>query len=205
MFKILLIIFLIALISFFAPIFQLIRRKKLHLKLLYAYLILGLLAHIIMLCIYYLLGNANPITHLYNFLSFILLMLFFKRNGLNQKVTFGTLFIGTLVFSIEVSSVRRWFDPSFIFYVYSLFVISLASASRLYKIYKGNQSLNSFEFYFSTTFFIYSVSSMLIGIYDVELRNKSEITAFILLLLNNLFTIFQNLGITYSLWKLKEA
>jgi hypothetical protein len=168
-------------------------------------LIIGLLAHLIIIVQIIYSGNANPITHIYNFLSFILLMFLFKRNGLHQNVTFGTLFIGTFLFSIEVSSVRRWFDPSFIFYVYSLFVISLASVSKLYKIYKGNQSLNSFEFYFSTTFFIYSVSSMLIGIYDVELRNKSEITAFILLVLNNLLTIFQNLGITYSLWKLKEA
>jgi hypothetical protein len=132
-------------------------------------------------------------------------MLLFKKNGLNQNVLVGTLFIGTLLFSIEVSSIKRLFDPSFVFYVYSLFVISLISAFNLIKIFNGNQSLKSFDFNFSTTFFIYSVSSMLIGIYDVELRNKSEITAFILLILNNSLTIFQNLGITYSLWKLKEA
>jgi hypothetical protein len=205
MFKFLLFLFLIALISFFAPIFQLYGREKFQFKLLNAYLFLGLLAHIIMLCIYYSLGNANPITHIYNFLSFILLMLLFKKNGLNQNVLVGTLFIGTLLFSIEVSSIKRLFDPSFVFYVYSLFVISLISAFNLIKIFNGNQSLKSFDFNFSTTFFIYSVSSMLIGIYDVELRNKSEITAFILLILNNSLTIFQNLGITYALWKLKEV
>jgi hypothetical protein len=204
MFELVYCFFFLALLSFSIPILRIFVGKHQH-SLLKSYLIIGLLAHLIIIVQIIYSGNANPITHIYNFLSFILLMLLFKRNGLHQNVTFGTLFIGTLVFSIEVSSVRRWFDPSFIFYVYSLFVISLASVSRLYKIYKGNQSLNSFEFYFSTTFFIYSVSSMLIGIYDVELRNKSEITAFILLVLNNLLTIFQNLGITYSLWKLKEA
>jgi hypothetical protein len=205
MFEFLLIIFLTALVSFFAPISQLYTRKRFQFKLLFAYLFLGLLVHILMLSIYYLLGNANPITHVYNFSSFILLMFLFEKNGLNKKVTFCALLFGFLLFAFEVSSVKRWLDPSFIFYVYSLFVISLASASILFKIIKRTQGLNSFEFYFSTTFFIYSVSSMILGIYDVELRNKSEITAFILLLLNNLLTIFQNLGIAYSLWKLKEA
>lgn len=194
----------IASVSYLTPfLFQNMRKNLSQIITLKLFLIIGFSGNILMLFYSRFYGNPFFIAHIYDFIQYILLILLFKNLGF--KFLFPITLIPISVFLYESVFLDGWLNNNELFYVISTLFISVISFIRLYQNLTRISDNNYFFNIIHGTFFICSISSIILGIYENEIRDGDVITAFFLIFLNNFITIVQNIGINLALWKLKEA
>jgi hypothetical protein len=196
-----------AVISYLAPIFA--YRKPFQtlkfLKNILAYSLWGILGNIIIIVYSYFFGNGHPAGHIFNLVQMLILLNIFRSLGLVRNMFGLLLILLALLFTLESIVLKYWTFTNEVFHFLSLTILVALSYNGLRNQSEQIDFQEKFANYFCVIFFISSVSSILLAIYEEDLRTSSLIAAFIVIVTNNLITIFQNLGITYSLWKLKEA
>ena len=197
-------IYLIATISFLSPFFLLNRTENTNqIKILKYFLIVGFIGNSVMLVYPWFFENPSPIAHIYDITQYIILILLL--NNIGSKQFFPIAFIPIVVFIYESIYLNGWFHYDELFYVISTVFIAVISLIKFYKNLNVNTEIKNFSNIILVTFFVCSVSSIILGIYEKELRRGDVITAFTLIFLNNFITIVQNLGINIALWKLKKT
>jgi hypothetical protein len=152
------------------------------------------------------LGSAIPVFHLTLLIRFYLIQIVLNQIVQLTKLNyfFGT--IAFIVFYFESIISNNWMKNNEILTVFVNLSLAVISIVSLFKIF---QSIKSTLFNYSITvissFLVISCSSLILSIYESDLRSSQSYAAFFLILFYNLIEISQNFAITYSLWKLKEA
>jgi hypothetical protein len=152
------------------------------------------------------LGSAIPVFHLTLLIRFYLIQIVLNQIVQLTKLNyfFGT--IAFIVFYFESIISDNWMKNNEILTVFVNLSLAVISIVSLFKIF---QSIKSTLFNYSITvissFLVISCSSLILSIYESDLRSSQSYAAFFLILFYNLIEISQNFAITYSLWKLKEA
>lgn len=152
------------------------------------------------------LGSAIPVFHLTLLIRFYLIQIVLNQIVQLTKLNyfFGT--IAFIVFYFESIISNNWMKNNEILTVFVNLSLAVISIVSLFKIF---QSIKSTLFNYSITvissFLVISCSSLILSIYESDLRTSQSYAAFFLILFYNLIEISQNFAITYSLWKLKEA
>ena len=152
------------------------------------------------------LGSAIPVFHLTLLIRFYLIQIVLNQIVQLTKLNyfFGT--IAFIVFYFESIISYNWMKNNEILTVFVNLSLAVISIVSLFKIF---QSIKSTLFNYSITvissFLVISCSSLILSIYESDLRTSQSYAAFFLILFYNLIEISQNFAITYSLWKLKEA
>lgn len=165
----------------------------------------GILGNILIIVYSYLFRNGHPAGHIFNLVQMMILLNIFRSLGLVKYMFVFLFIILTSLFILESVVLKYWTFTNEGFHFLSLTILVALSYNGLRNQYELIDFQEKFAYHFSVIFFISSVSSIILAIYEEDLRTSSMIAAFIVIVTNNLITIFQNLGITYSLWKLKEA
>lgn len=197
-------VYVIATISFLSP-FYLINRTEItkQIKILKCFLIFGFIGNTVLLVYPWFFENPSLFVHIYDLTQYIILIFLLKNIG--SKQFFLVAFLPIIVFIYEIVYFNGWFNYDELFYVTSTTVIALISLIKFYNNLKFNAEIKNFPNIILVTFFVCSVSSIILGIYEKEIRQGDVITAFTLIFLNNFITIVQNLGINLALWKLKKT
>jgi hypothetical protein len=152
------------------------------------------------------LGSAIPVFHLTLLIRFYLIQIVLNQIVQLTKLNyfFGT--IAFIVFYFESIVSNNWMKNNEILTVFVNLSLAVISIVSLFKIF---QSIKSALFNYSITvissFLVISSSSLILSIYESDLRSSQSYAAFFLILFYNLIEISQNFAITYSLWKLREA
>jgi hypothetical protein len=196
-----------AILSFLLPLFAFKKRFKKHNfigdVLLFSFW--GVFGNLLIISYSYLYGNGHPAGHVFNLIQMLITLKILNSLGLIKRMYGFLIVFSILLFVFESLILNYLHTTNEGFHLFSLAVIIAITFKGLKNQSEQNEIQNKFTYSFCITFFIYSVSSIILAIYEKDLRTSSLIAAFIVILINNLLTIFQNLGITYSLWKLKEA
>jgi hypothetical protein len=141
------------------------------------------------------------------FVRFILLLEFFKRDKLLEGQIKFIYFLGTLVFIYESLICKLWLQNNELFTIFSNVFISYFSLRLILKCFSRVvfSTQDNFKLILYIIFFVSNSSALILSIYETEIRQETSGYAFFLVLFYCLLDIIQNFGITYSLWKLKEA
>ncbi len=156
--------------------------------------------------IFWFLMSWNDI-YLYQFASIsrFLAIVFIFDNFIKQKrITKIIAFIAIFIFTIECFLIQGKNQNNEVFTIYSSLFLSILSLSILLKK-KHKSNIDLFSNNFSGIIFIVCASTLVLSLYETELRSTKSLAAVFIIVYYNIVEIFQNLGITYSLWKLKEA
>lgn len=200
----------IKIISHIAPLIFLIQKKKLlaqEFPLLFLLVFLSLLSQILGLCFFWWHINVFPVFHIWMFIRFILLLQFFKQDKFLTGQINGIYVLGILVFIYESLICNLWLENNELFTIFSNVVISYISLRLILKFFNRQffSVKNAFKSFLHIIFFITNSSALILSVYESDIRQETSSYAFFLVVFYCLIDIFQNLGITYSLWKLKEA
>jgi hypothetical protein len=145
--------------------------------------------------------------YLYQFASIsrFLALVFILDNFIKHKyVTNIIALIATIIFTIECILIHGENQNNEVFTIFSNLILSGFTLSILFN--KNQKSkIDLFSKNLSGVIFIVCASSLILGLYETELRSTKSIAAAFIIVYYNIVEIFQNLGITYSLWKLREA
>lgn len=200
----------IKILSHIPALIFLIQKKKIvvvEFNVLFLLIILSLSSQILSLIFFWSHINVFPVFHIWMFVRFILLLEFFKRDKLLEGQIKYIYFLGTLVFIYESLICKLWLQNNELFTIFSNVFISYFSLRLILKCFSRVvfSTQDNFKLILYIIFFVSNSSALILSIYETEIRQETSGYAFFLVLFYCLLDIIQNFGITYSLWKLKEA
>jgi hypothetical protein len=150
-------------------------------------------------------GNTSAIIHFTFFLRFILALTVLYRISKFRIFFYTCLLLGSLLFIYETFILKLLHHNNELMTVYVNTVITIWSLTYLINSKRINDSESKYNFMISGTFLLISGSSLILSVYESDIRSSPTYAAFFLILYYNLLEILQYFGITYSLWKLREA
>ena len=193
--------------SYTVPIFILIKNKLFQHKIdkLLVYLTVSLIASILERFSAIQLGTAVPVFHLFLLIRFYLVIILFNSLIKSPRLSIFISLLALCIFVAESNQMHSWFENNEMLTVFtniSLIILSFLNLNKLLR--EERNSLFHLSFVVFGSFLFISSSSLILSIYESDIRSEPSLAAFFLVLYYNIIELIQNLVITNSLWKLKE-
>lgn len=151
-------------------------------------------------------NSSYPIFHISLFAEFLLILYLFNNIQRTKIFSISILFFGLICFFYESIFLNKWWENNEIFTVYFNLSVGILSLKYLfdfiYSTLNQNKKLLSFLFGF---IFIKCASSIILSLFESDIRMEPNDLAVFLLYFYNGFEILQGLLESRIVWKLKEA
>lgn len=138
-------------------------------------------------------------------IRFFSILYFYQRTVYASKINVYIMFFGISIFLFENFNQFYIGGNNELFTVFSNISIALTSIYYLYKLNAQKQAGVASSLYILGIFFFVSCSSLIISIYESEIRTTPSYLALFIIIFYNLMELIQNLGITFLLWRLRRS
>lgn len=138
-------------------------------------------------------------------IRFFSIIYFYQRTIYKSKINFYMMFLGICIFLFENFNQFALHGNDEVFTVFSNISIAGASIYYFYKLNAQKKSEVLSSLYILGFFFFVSSSSLLISVYESEIRTTPSYLALFIIIFYNLMELIQNSGITLLLWRLKRS
>jgi hypothetical protein len=123
-----------------------------------------------------------------------------------KHLRYYPVLISLIIFLFETIICNGWLKNNEIQTVYVNIFTSVISVIILVNYLKANDDkIVIYKFLIFGSFLFVSASSLILSLYESEIRQSPSMMAFFMIVIYNSVEIVQNLSIAFSLWKLKEA
>ncbi len=151
-------------------------------------------------------GSAVPIYHISTIIRYLTILFVFYQIIKHKIVAITFSFLALLIFGYESIYQDGWFHNNEILTVFSNLSITSYASYCLYKVLiQGSIKLEAYSINLLGLFLIYSGSSTILSFFETEILLKPTFEAFFLIAYYNFLEISLNLGLSYIIWKLREA
>lgn len=195
-------------LSYVIPLI-LIRRKKIRGKIIsYLRLFLSISLAFSLLSRMFALtkGSAIPVYHIAIFIRYIFFLLIFNDLRKNPRLLWICSILACCIFYYESIHLNGWWDNNELMTNFSNVSLTAIAIPYLYIISNQKDSeISIFKFYLIGSILVYNGSFIVLSLFETEIAQYQSFADFFLIIYYNIVETFLNLGIAYSLWKLKEA
>ena len=138
-------------------------------------------------------------------IRFISILYFYHRTIYPSKINGALMLLGIAVFSVEKLSQWDLHSNDWVFTVFSNSTLALTSMYYLYRLNADIQRSTFTSFLVLGLFFFISSSSLIISIYESEIRTTPSYLAIFAIVFYNVMEFIQNIGITFIVERLKKS
>lgn len=193
--------YLVPIVIFYKNRIELNEFKSLN-TFLFISLILSLVERLV--CLQF--ESAISIFHLSIPIRFFYMYRIFLLEKSIKRLRYYPVLISLIIFLFETIICNGWLKNNEIQTVYVNICTAVISGIILMNHLKTNdQKEVLYKFLIYGSFLFVSASSLILSLYETEIRQSPSMMAFFMIVIYNSVEIVQNLSIAFSLWKLKEA
>lgn len=193
--------YLVPIVIFYKNRIELNEFKSLN-TFLFISLILSLVERLV--CLQF--ESAISIFHLSIPIRFFYMYRIFLLEKSIKRLRYYPALISLIIFLFETIICNGWLKNNEIQTVYVNICTAVISGIILMNHLKTNdQKEVLYKFLIYGSFLFVSASSLILSLYESEIRQSPSMMAFFMIVIYNSVEIVQNLSIAFSLWKLKEA
>ncbi len=193
--------YLVPIVIFYKNRIELNEFKSLN-TFLFISLILSLVERLV--CLQF--ESAISIFHLSIPIRFFYMYRIFLLEKSIKRLRYYPALISLIIFLFETIICNGWLKNNEIQTVYVNICTAVISVIILMNHLKTNdQKEVLYKFLIYGSFLFVSASSLILSLYESEIRQSPSMMAFFMIVIYNSVEIVQNLSIAFSLWKLKEA
>jgi len=151
-------------------------------------------------------GTAVPVYHISVFVRYLTILLVFYQILKHKVILISLSCIAMIIFGYESIYLNGWLKNNEILTVFSHISITVYAGYCLYKVLiQGQIILENYSINLIGLFLVYSGSSTILSFFETEIAQYQSFADFFLIIYYNIVETFLNLGIAFSIWKLKEA
>jgi len=175
-------------------------------KSLITFLFISLFLSLVERLVYLQFESAISIFHLSIPIRFFYMNRIFLLEKTVKHLRYYPVLISLIIFLFETIICNGWLKNNEIQTVYVNIFTSVISVIILVNYLKANDDkIVIYKFLIFGSFLFVSASSLILSLYESEIRQSPSMMAFFMIVIYNSVEIVQNLSIAFSLWKLKEA
>jgi hypothetical protein len=151
-------------------------------------------------------GSAIPVYHIAIFIRYIFFLLIFNDLRKNPRLFWICSILACCIFFFESIYLNGWWDNNELMTNFSNVSLTAIAIPYLYIISNQKDSeISIFKFYLIGSILVYNGSFIVLSLFETEIAQDQSFADFFLIIYYNIVETFLNLGIAYSIWKLKEA
>lgn len=151
-------------------------------------------------------GSAVPIYHVAIFIRYIFFLLILNDIRNKPRLFWICLSLASCLFYFESIYQNGWWVNNELMTNFSNVSLTAIAIPYLYMITNQiNTEFSKFKFYLISSILVYNGSFLILSLFETCIAQKQSFADFFLIVYYNFIEIVLNLGITYSLWKLREA